>query len=324
MKIERLGLESVGEIAAHLNDVWGSSYGSMTSPVFDPEYLTWLYSAPRTAILGVREGGRLVGIKALLGRTLTIQGHKTDAYLSTHLAIAPSVPMATRLSILGLLSEPQPFTAAHCERAAASFAFYEAPKTLVRNTEEIITRYGLHRSLATFAQSILNPAALLRLDARLPSVRCATFDDTARIAELFRECAPAECLVRECPSAEDVQRHWFTAPEASCYVSQTDGVTTGAMCVYRLRTTKPGTTSTVAVVDYLLASAPFDAAALLKEAIAYAQRIGARGVVVENTTYLDPSIFPLTGLLTTTRRMVLAMIGREPVPIGSAWLLDVK
>ena len=37
MKIESLGPESVGEIANHLNDVWGSSYGSAACPVF---YLT--------------------------------------------------------------------------------------------------------------------------------------------------------------------------------------------------------------------------------------------------------------------------------------------
>jgi hypothetical protein len=325
MKIVRLSLESVGEIANHLNDVWGSSYGAMTCPVFDPDYLTWLYSAPRTAILGVRADGRLVGVKALLGRTLAIEGKDADAYLSTHLAIDPTVPLATRLSVLSLLSEPDPFTtASHCEPAAASYSFHEETKTVVRNTEGIMTRHGLHRSLATFSQAILNPATLLRVDAPLPSVRPATSDDASRIAALFRQCVPAECRVGACPSAADVARHWFAAPDASCYVSETDGTTTGAICVYRLRTKKASTTSIVAVVEYLLATAPIDAAALLKKALAYAQRISARGVVVENPTYLDPSTLSFTGLLATTRRMVLAVIGRDPVPVGRSWLLDVK
>jgi len=324
MKIESLGLESVGEIANHLNDVWGSSYGSAACPVFDPDYLTWLYSAPRTTVLGVRENGRLVGVKALLGQTLAVEGMKADAYLITHMASDPTVPLATRLSIVGLLSEPQQFTGLHCEPAAASYAFYEEQKTLLRNTVRIMTRHGLHRSLATFSQAIVNPAALLRLDAHLPSVRLATSDDTPRIAELFQQCAPAESRVSECPSPTEVERHWFAAPGASCYVSHTDGTVTGAMCVYRLRTRKAGTTSTVAVVEYVLATAPLDAAALLKQALVYAQRITARGVVVENTTYLDPSVLRLTGLLPTTRRMVLAVISRHPVPIGGSWLLDVK
>ena len=53
-----------------------------------------------------------------------------------------------------------------------------------------------------------------------------------------------------------------------------------------------------------------------------AQRTGARGVVLENGTRLDaPRAY---GLMPSGRQMQFAVMSRDPIDIGTSWLVDIK
>jgi hypothetical protein len=82
----------------------------------------------------------------------------------------------------------------------------------------------------------------------------------------------------------------------------------------------------VVVVEYLIVGgAAATAPALMAPVLQFSNEQGAKGVVIENATYLDAEVYTLAGFVPSTRRMVGSMGSRrEAVSPSDGLLIDVK
>ena len=161
--------------------------------------------------------------------------------------------------------------------------------------------------------------------AAIPSeIGPASLQDADAIAALFAERGrDQDVVVRASP--DWVRHHLFGFEDARVFVSRRQGAIDGCLSCYALDTISGTQVRRVAVIEYLLASGPAAAAALVAETLAFAAEQGAKGVVLENTTYLDDELCAEVGLMPSTRRMVAAVACRSlPVNTPGGLLLDVK
>ena len=126
-------------------------------------------------------------------------------------------------------------------------------------------------------------------------------------------------------SADWVRHHLFGLETSRVYLAWRDGDLDGCVSCYALDTRAGHHTRRVIVIEYLLASTPASAAALVAETLAFADAQQARGVVLENTTYLDQELCTEVGLRPSTRRMVAAVACRStPIREPAGLVVDVK
>jgi hypothetical protein len=321
--LERFRLSDIPEIVTFLNRVWGIAYGPAVRPVFTEEYLRWLYGGPdadQTAIVGVRKDGRIVSVKAMLARELIVAGGTPRrAYLGTHLAIDNQLSLAERLALLSVADQLW-MNREICTPADIAYTVFDAVKPLVKRTEALVAKRGVTRVIGTFSNMVVTPELVERSPTNLVS-RPGTPDDVAEIAALAGRLARSASLALHLTAAR-VRHHWFNAPSGEVFVTESGDGLLGACCVYALGTTRGAEPAMVAVLESFLATRPEAGIALLREALHYARRIGARGVVLENGTWLDePRAY---GLVPSSRQMQLAVMSRDPVDIGTSWLVDIK
>jgi len=322
MNLERLSVHDIPEIAPFLRTVWGASYGQHGIPLFSETYLRWLYGGPeanQTVLLGARKDGRIVAVKALLGRELLIQGKPHPAYLSTHLAVDPTLALADRLALISI-ADPHWLGSTLCAPSDVVYAFYDGQKPMAKRTEAYPAKFGFSRVFGTFSQMIAIPALVNRQESPIIA-RPGTVDDGTAISALSREVT-RRVSVSATLSPSRVVHHWFHAPGAEVFVTESPDGLTGACCVYELQIVRGATATPVAILEGLLVSSPDAGIALLREAIKYAQRIHAKGVVLENASWLET---PRTyGFAPSGRQMQVVVMSRQPVDIGTSWMVDVK
>jgi hypothetical protein len=320
--LERLPHSAIPEIAAFLNRVWGDAFQSTGCPLFECDFLNWVYGGPdagRTALVGARKDRRLVAFKAMVPRALTVKGATYQTYIGTHLAIDPTLALSDRLAVLPI-GDQLWLTDALCPRAEMSVTFFDAQKPLAKRTADRVASQGLTRVVRSFPQMVVVEALLARAPVA-SVVRHARADESAALAALASASSRAASM-SVIWTAKRVEHHWFGAPDAEVFVCEEAATLTGACAVYRLPTRKAGSTFTVAIVEALFAASAPEGLALLRAAVEYGKRIGARGVVVENATWLDqPRDW---GLAPSGRQMQLAVSSRHPIDVGSSWRLDVK
>jgi Sulfotransferase family len=255
--LERFDVGDIPEIVRFLNRVWGAAYGPAVRPVFTEEYLHWLYGGPeaqRTAIVGSRKDDRIVSVKAMLARELAVRGGPPRAaYLGTHMAIDPTMPLAERLTLLPIADQLW-LNATVCGLAELAYTVFDAVKPLARRTEVLLARQGISRVIGTFAQMVATPALVERSPTSLAS-RPGSVDDAEGIVALAAQVARSASLaVRLTPAR--VRHHWFNAPSGEVFVTESGSVLSGACCVYRLRTTRGFEETAVAVLESFLAMTP--------------------------------------------------------------------
>jgi hypothetical protein len=331
--IERLDWRDAAEIAALLNSTWEAAYGPTAHPHFDAAYLTWLYGGPAAAehlLVGRRINGRLVAFKALLARPVLLHGRPRSAHLGTHLTVHPGLSLGDRLTTVAALVRPQslvPDGRLWSEPVDLSLAFYEAGKHIVRDSAAVVERFGLVRSEIPFQQAIVNPGRLAAaLDALPPGRRAsrpATAEDMAAIESLFQTTARSVPL-SSALSGELLRHHFFGLAASHVHLVEEDGEPIGAILFYLMDTERLGRRSRVVVVEFLLAQSPETVVRLLAQALEYAGEHGAKGVVIENATYLDQETLRESGVVPSTRGMLLALVSRQRSPSGPAFLGDVK
>ncbi|AUH32283.1 hypothetical protein [Paracoccus tegillarcae] len=331
MDFERLTLENESEILALLQDVWPRLYGATGCPQFSADYLRWLYGGPdcsRHLLLGCREKGRLVGLKAYLSRDLLLDGQARSASLSTHLTIRPDLDPASRLAIAAELSRLHPLTndGAHDQRDAL-LAFFEGNKTLVRNITRMAMQQKLNLVSLPFTQAIVNVRKVNAAAAEFDnvSVRQIQLAGVREMVSRLLSIAPESQLVW-CPTNAMRIHHLSQAPGSLVLIAENDqGQVDGLLGGYRMDWLKNGSVTQMFIIESLITSGTATSAKLLAEAAQYSAMQGFRGVVIENSTMIEAADARRLGIMPTQREMILAVRSRLPLPDPiKSFSLDVK
>jgi hypothetical protein len=310
----------------------------MGAPIFTAEYLRWLYGGPDRArhfILACRLAGRLVGLRALLDRRVSSGGKIWTAYLSTHLAIHPDVGDSLRREVrdhllqpLTLLTDDSEASNSRARNVLVAF-FDDAKQALIGRTAHRASSEGVTMSRATFHQAVVSPAALEarvreveRSDTR---VRPVDDRDCAGLAQLFDRVAGRQPFAFAM-NADQLRHHILGVPRGRSDLVEERGAPSGFITYYVMEILKASGPSRVVVVDLLVCDGTGEAARLLAhEALHYARASEARGVVIENPTYLDIDTRRSCGIVPSTRRMVITTRSRtRAFECDGGFLCDVK
>jgi hypothetical protein len=318
MPLERFSVADSHEIAEFLNRIWHAAYGPSGCPSFTPEYLAWLYGGPdaqQTIILGERRQEKIVALKAFLPRALVISGQAYRGSLNTHLAIDPALPLADRVAFAHASTlapwQPENFG----REIDVAFALTESETPRIGPAYRMLSAQGIQMTSGAFNQSIV------ALQPSETAARRATIEDAPAIVEFRRS---VKCDVKAELSPAHLAHHWFDAPDGEVFVVEESGRISGAVALYRLETIKAGRSATIAVCEGLLMETAEVGCALLSAAAEYQRRIKAKGIVCENVTYLSPDLQRACRIIPSARKMRLSILSKNPLSIGTAWMVDVK
>lgn len=341
VSLAQLGLEHTDVIAAFLETSWRSQFGSGTYPVFSRRYLDWVYGGPHAGdnvLLGYETGGRLVGFRAMLFRPVTVHGTIARAHISTHLAVDPGLARSERRDAVAALGEVYSYVHPSADSDAGTnghldtlVSFFDEANEFRRYQQDAETRLasaGVPRVKLTIQPALVLDwrvrACLARHADSVPDIGMASPDDADALAALFAAWGHGRD-VSVTMSPDWVRHHLFGFEDSRVYVSRRDGALDGCVSCYALDTVAGDNVRRVVVIEYLLASSAAVAAAVIAETLGFADGQGARGVVMENTTYLGAELCSDVGLMPSARRIVAAVACRSvPVRTLATLLLDVK
>jgi hypothetical protein len=342
--LSRLTSSDLDDVTRFLHATWRHQYGNESYPAFSRQYLEWLYGGPHeddTVLLGVRDSGRLVGFKAMIFRPLLVKGHPRRSHVATHLAVDLALPLADRVAALGAVALPERFEhyferadldTGHTESGLDTLiAFYDDGKGYHRSTASLAAQAGFRRSQVPFQHAIVSPRRvdqhLSRACAEHPGlqVRRASVAEAPVIANLFNEVARKHTVSLAVTPAW-VRHHLFGLADSRVFMASESGVPTGFISCYALDTMSAAGIRRVVVIEYLIVGgAAASAPALVAPALQFSNEQGAKGVVIENATYLDAEVYTSAGLLPSTRRMIGSLSTRRgAVSAGDGLLIDVK
>ena len=338
LTFNRLGVDDADEAAAFLNNVWGVHYGTTGAPIFTREYLRWLYGGPDEArhfVLACRLAGQLVGLRALLDRRISSQDRVWTAYLSTHLAIHPDLDRSRRIEVRDQLAQTSSMLTDDSMQSAFRtrdllVAFFEETKQiLIQRTVDRAQADGITMSCSTFHQAVMSPVVLRAWvpEVTLPGTRVRPVEDTdiSELAHLFGRVADTQPFALTM-STDGLRHHILGLPSGRSYLVEERGLPSAFTMFYVMEMLKPSGPSRVVVIEFLINGGTLDAARLLlHEALEHARASDARGVVIENPTYLDADMRRVCGITPSTRRMLVTTRSRLRVfDCTAGFLVDVK
>ena len=338
LTFSRLTADDAQEAAVFLNEVWGSHYGPTGAPIFTTDYLRWLYGGPDSArhlVLACHIAGRLVGIRALLHRSVSFQGRVWAAYLTTHLAIHPDLGRPFRavasdriLDFSTLLTDTSAGSSTDARDVHVSF-YEEGKRELIQKVGRRASEQGIGTSLWPFNQAIVNPVVLQRrVGAGQQAgrrVRPVVDADIPELAQLFARVAAKQPFALTI-SVDRLRHHILRLPGGRTYLVEDQGVPTAFITFYVMETLSASGPSRMVVVEFLVGDGtPDEMCLLLNEALVFARSSDARGVVMENPTYLDVDTRRFCGIVPSIRRMVAVTRSRiHAFECGDGFLCDVK
>jgi hypothetical protein len=143
-------------------------------------------------------------------------------------------------------------------------------------------------------------------------VRGATEEDSGQLTDLFNR-VPDEAHFMMLMTEDELRHHFFGHPDHRTSVIERQGTIEAFINYYPLDIIKEDTVASYVVVEFLVSESVNKtyAAALLSDAVTFAETIGAKGVVIENATYLDYDAYRPLGLIPTFRKMTMAAILKE-------------
>jgi hypothetical protein len=144
-------------------------------------------------------------------------------------------------------------------------------------------------------------------------VRDAIEKDFGGITRLFNSASnrKAEFIIQM--TEGELKYHLCGHPTHRIAVIEIQGVIEGFNNYYPLEIIKDGKASKYVIIEYLILDhINIDyMAALLKEAVNLAVEVGAKGVVFENGTYLDPDGCRVLGVKPTFRKMIMEIYSKN-------------
>lgn len=315
------------EILALLQATWPVLYGKTGCPAFSAEYLDWLYGGPDASkhyLYGCRnEQGELIGFKAALYRKMSLNGVERAGYIASHLAIRADLGMGQRIVLANELSQAHTL-----DRIpdSVNLAYFEADKALVRKARRGAEKAGHMVREIGFQQYVVNPRRLRAYDEDAGGIKVnqVEADDCAALTALINGKAHEGDLIWN-PDPASAAHHLLNAPGALAIAAHHNGRPEGVLGATILSWLKSGEISKMLVCDILIATNPVVLNQLLREAVAYAQDKGLRGVVVENVTYFTEDYLKAGGLLKSPRQMNLFIRAQHFSEQGpQRFICDVK
>lgn len=325
IEFKPLSVEDAGEIADLLNATWPTKYGDTGCLVFTEDYLKWLYGGPDSDLnflRGLRIDGKLVVAEAALFRQLSDGNKDWKAHIATHLTISPDLDLLTRI---GLAAKMSTALTDELKEDQIFISFFEKSKGLVKSTKKIAEGKSAQKVKEfAFRQAIVNAKKTQALANSVNgiTVRTANKSDVPYIQTLIRKSKSSLFLNS---SSDALWHHFSNAPGAMYLVAERDSKIVGFISTYILDWIKNGQTTRNVVAEVILGESPEYIAVLLDRALEQAKSAGARGVVIDNTTYLDEIVAYDAGIVSIPKEMVLVARYKDEAPsFEHGFLIDVK
>lgn len=341
VQFSQLSYDDISEISEFLRSVWSEGYGRMGSPDLNEGYLRWVLGGPnksKNLLFGGRISNELVAYQSFLFRTMDYCGRKLNCYLNTHLAVSMKIDLRARLECLlemeqqyVLLDSRSKYYNPDCDLV---YGFFEAGRPLKFAGDRLLKKcLGITRlDYLTFNQFMIVPKRLrgylkqngIEEDSFL--VRHAEENDSKELAELFNEIPENPRFARMMTEAE-LSHHFFGDRNHRTSVVETEGKIKAFINYYPMQIIKGSQLSTYSIVEVLLLKENNLGfmALLLNEALKLAEEVGAKGVVVENATYLEVDRCEEIGLIPTFRRMTMSLISKShPIDCLGGFRSDIK
>jgi len=327
VKFSRLSVDDIPEISRFLLSVWSEGYGPMGSPNLTEEYLQWVLGGPngtKNLLFGGRINGELMAYQSFLYRTVYYSGKRLNAYLNTHLAVSTQIDLRARLECgfqMGeqhvLLDARSRYYDPNCDMV---FAFIEAEKPLKYEGDRLLKKcFGITRfDYMTFNQFMIIAKRLRnylkqnRIEEDCDLVRRASEGDSGELTKLLNEI-PEGLHFARMMTEEELSHHFFGDRNHRTSVVETDGKIRAFINYYPMGIIKGRNLSSYIIVELLLTNDRNLGvmAILLNEALKLAEDTGAKGVVLENATYLELDHCQEIGLMPTFRKMTMSLISKN-------------
>ena len=158
------------------------------------------------------------------------------------------------------------------------------------------------------------------------STRVAEESDIPAIRAMVRG---TNCALFLDPDPEALWHHITQAPGAQYLVAEEGSEVVGFLSSYVLDWNKDGQITRNIAVEVVLGDRPEILAVLLDRAVEQVKSVGARGVVLDNASYLDEQMAYESGVLPIPKEMVLVTRSSSAMTAEDAtgdrgFLIDVK
>jgi len=327
VQFSQLSFDNISEISNFLRSVWSEGYGRMGSPDLSEDYLHWVLGGPnksKNLLFGGKINNELVAYQSFLFRTMDYCGRKLNCYLNTHLAVSMKIDLRARLECLFemeqqyvLLDSRSKYYNPDCDFV---YGFFEAGRPLKFTGDRLLRKcLGITRfDYSTFNQYMIVPKRLRGylkqhgIEEDSSFVRHAGEGDSKELAKLFNEIQRNPHFARMMTEAE-LSHHFFGDRNHRTFVIEMEGKIRAFVNYYPMRIIKGGQLSLYIVVEFLFSKEGNLGfmAILLSEALKLAEEMGAKGVVLENATYLEIDHCQAIGLMPTFRRMTMSLISKN-------------
>jgi hypothetical protein len=337
----KLTFQDIPHISGLLMSVWPKLYGDLGHPLFSSDYLQWVYGGPhqdKHILIGAWMDNSLVAYQGFLHRTISYCGRPLNAYLNTHAAISPLLPYDLRMNCGFqlikqhiLFDHESQFYADDCDLV---YAFYDAEKSTAAILDRQLKKnFGIQRkTVASFNQFVVMPNKLEKYLEEMSAkqgdfeVRLSTEEDVPQLTALFNQIPEGPHFTRQVTENE-LRHHLFGHADHQTHVIEQDGALKALINFYPLETVKENSTSTHILIEYLIADSLKTeyTACLLREAVRFGKRIGAKSAVFENANYLDYSLNRPMGLMPTLRKMTMSVMSKNGIfDYSGPFRCDVK
>jgi len=337
MKYCRLSYEDVPLISSYLIAMWSKNYGSNAFPYFKEDYLKWVLGGPnkdRHVLVGAKVNDQLIAYQTLLYRTVSLYGNKLNAFLITHLTISPKISLRERLHILAqkpIFDEQSLYYERDCDLI---YEFHEENSPLRDISGRMLKTYcNLERKiLCHFNQFMVVPKRLrnymkqnhIEEDSSL--MRTASESDSEELAKLFNDIPESPHFAR-IMTEKELKHHFFGHPKHLTFVIETEGSIRSFINFYPIEILKEDQSSLYVIIEFIFSKKRDrrSIALLLNEVLKIAEKIGAKGAILENATYLDFDYYREIGLMPTFRRMTISVVQKNhSVDYFGGFWSDVK
>jgi hypothetical protein len=327
VEFSQVSFDDIPEISKFLLSVWSEGYGPMGSPNLSEDYLQWVLGGPnkcKNLLFGGRINSELVAYQSFLYRTVHYYGKILNAYLNTHLAVSTQIDLRPKLECQFQMLEQHVLLDARSKyydpNCDLVLAFFEAEKTLKYKGDRILRKcFGITRfDGITFNQFMIVPKKLRnyvkenRMEEDSNLVRGASESDSDELTKLFNEI-PEDLHFARMMTEEELSHHFFGDPNHLTSVVETQGKIRAFINYYPMGIIKGSQLSSYIIVEFLFSkdrNLRF-MAILLNEALKLAEEMGAKGVVLENATYLELDHCQEIGLTPTFRRITMSLISKS-------------
>src|SRR5208337_4305541 len=94
LEFSTLTFADMPQISKLLVTVWPILYGAVGHPLFDENYLRWIYGGPNSkkhVMIGAWRNDELIAYQSFLYRSISYAGKMLNSYLWTHATVSPKL-----------------------------------------------------------------------------------------------------------------------------------------------------------------------------------------------------------------------------------------